>query len=175
MAPTSYQSAPRADAGKDRTFSQSIATNTPSDSATVGKLVSSKGGNRVFAIRPDDTLSDAVKMLRDKRVGALVVTEADGSLAGILSERDIVRKLAETPGQTLPQTVRENMTPNVITCEASDPLVKVLRLMIDGKFRHMPVMENGKPSGMVTIGDVVHFRLNELEHEALQLKQMIVG
>ena len=92
-----------------------------------------------------------------------------------LSERDIVRKLAETPGQTLPQTVAENMTRDVVTCGTQDTLVEVLRSMSEGRFRHMPVVEAGMLKGMVTIGDVVNYRLNELEHEALQLKQLIVG
>ena len=103
------------------------------------------------------------------------MTDANGVLQGILSERDIVRKLAETPGQTLPQTVEENMTTGVVTCSPSDELIDVLRRMNDGKFRHMPVLDGENLCGMVTIGDVVNHRLEELEHEALQLKQMIVG
>ena len=116
-----------------------------------------------------------VQVLHDKRIGALIVVDDMGALAGILSERDIVRKLAETPGQTLPQTVAENMTKNVVTCSEDDMLIEVLRRMSEGKFRHMPVVNGGKLAGMITIGDVVNSRLNELEYEALQLKQLIVG
>ena len=144
------------------------------DSATVSKLLEGKG-RELFSIKPDDTIATAVSVLKDRRIGALVVTDAGGALAGILSERDIVRKLAETPGQTLPQTVAENMTAKVETCAPDDALVDVLRRMTDGRFRHMPVVEEDTLVGMLTIGDVVTFRLREMEHEALQLKQMITG
>ncbi|MEL6640197.1 MAG: CBS domain-containing protein [Pseudomonadota bacterium] len=129
----------------------------------------------MITINATDTLATAVQILRDKRIGALVVVDEGGNLAGILSERDIVRKLADTPGQTLPQTVADNMTAKVVTCAPSDTLIIVLRRMSDGRFRHMPVLENGALKGMITIGDVINYRLNELEHEALQLKQLIVG
>jgi CBS domain-containing protein len=173
--PASYQTPKRGDAqNKTKTVSQSASTNVAQDTATVRKLLEGKGRD-VYSIRPDDTLSAAVAMLRDKRVGALIVTDANGALVGILSERDIVRKLAETPGQTLPQKVSDNMTHKVETCSPDETLVTVLRRMTEGRFRHMPVVDNGTLCGMVTIGDVVNHRLNELEHEALQLKQMIVG
>lgn len=173
--PTSYQSPMRGDKESGaKTVSQSAKTNTVKEPATVAKLLETKG-NSVFTIGPDDTIKTAVTLLRDKRIGALVVTSPDGTLSGILSERDIVRKLAETPGQTLPQTVSDNMTKDVVTCTPSDTLIDISRRMTKGSFRHMPVVEDGQLCGMVTIGDVVNYRLNELEHEALQLKQMIVG
>ncbi|MEL6171245.1 MAG: CBS domain-containing protein, partial [Pseudomonadota bacterium] len=117
----------------------------------------------------------AVETLRDKRIGALLVVDSDGLLVGIISERDIVRKLAETPGKTLPQRVSDVMTRKVETCSPDDSLVDVLRRMTNGRFRHMPVMRGDTLVGMVTIGDVINYRLTELEHEALQLKQLIVG
>ncbi|MEM6896310.1 MAG: CBS domain-containing protein [Pseudomonadota bacterium] len=157
-----------------RTHSQTISSNTAQEEGTVQRLLATKSGD-IISILPQDTVSKAVGILKEKRIGALVVTDEAGALKGILSERDIVRKLAETPGQTLPQTVEENMTSKVVTCSPSDSLVDVLKRMIDGRFRHMPVVENDRLCGMVTIGDVVQFRLSELEHEALQLKQMIVG
>ncbi|MEM8690896.1 MAG: CBS domain-containing protein [Pseudomonadota bacterium] len=172
--PASYQSPTRGDVNQKTTVSQSTKSNLASGTATVANLISGKG-NDVFAISPEDTLGTAVELLRDKRIGALVVTDRAGNLRGILSERDIVRKLAETPGRTLPQQVKEVMTTNVEVCAPKETLVSVLRRMTDGRFRHMPVVENGAPNGMITIGDVVNYRLNELEHEALQLKQMIVG
>ncbi len=173
--PSSYQAPMRGDAqDKKRTMSQTVATNVAQDTATVARLLESKGSD-VIAITPDDTLSSAVALLRDKRIGALVVTGAGGDLVGILSERDIVRKRAETPGQTLPQKVADNMTQSVETCAPGDTLVAVLRRMTEGRFRHMPVLDGERLCGMVTIGDVVQYRLREVEHEALQLKQMIVG
>ena len=172
--PASYRAPIRADKEKNRTSSQTASTNLKQDMGTVARLLAGKGGN-VISIRPQDNLSKAVSILREKRIGALVVTDETGALKGILSERDIVRKLAETPGQTLPQSVSENMTANVVTCGPDDTLVDVLKRMTEGRFRHMPVVDSGKLCGMVTIGDVVQYRLAEVELEALQLKQMIVG
>ena len=156
------------------TMTQSAETNMPRTHATVRNLLDRKGED-VFTIRPAAPLSQAVVALRDKRIGALVVTDANGTLLGILSERDIVRKLAETPGQTLPQSVEENMTRKVTTCTPDDTLVSVLQAMNDGRFRHVPVVEDGRLCGMLTIGDLVRHRLEELEYEALQMKQLIVG
>lgn len=173
--PASYQAPTRGDAEpKEKTVSQSVSTNLSKDNATVRLLLQNKG-EATYAVSPGDTLADAVKVLKEKGIGALVVTDDAGTLQGILSERDIVRKLAETPGQTLPQKVEENMTRAVETCTPDESLVSVLRRMTEGRFRHMPVLDDGKLRGMVTIGDVVNYRLKELEHEALQLKQMIVG
>ncbi|MEO0484756.1 MAG: CBS domain-containing protein [Pseudomonadota bacterium] len=173
MAPSSYQ-APKREQAKPRTHSQSLATNTAGETGTVAQLLKGKEGH-VISIGPDDTISAAVAILKERRIGALLVTDGTGALVGILSERDIVRKLADTPGQTLPQKVSENMTAKVVTCGPSDSLVDVLKQMTEGRFRHMPVVEGSAVIGMVTIGDVVQFRLAEVEHEALQLKQMIVG
>lgn len=172
--PTSYQAPMRKDQTHARSQSQSASTNVKTETATVAQLISGKGGD-VFSIQPDETLGQAVQVLRDKRIGALIVTDSNGTLCGILSERDIVRKLADTPGQTLPQSVRDVMTSPVETCAPNDTLVSVLKRMTAGRFRHMPVVSGEKLMGMVTIGDVVNYRLIELEHEALQLKQLIVG
>jgi CBS domain-containing protein len=164
----------RKDQAKTQTQSQSQSTNMQSAAASVGDLLKNKGTD-VYTISPDATLHSTVETLRDKRIGALVVADESGALAGILSERDIVRKLADTPGQTLPQLVKDVMTKDVETCSPSDPLVSVLKRMTEGRFRHMPVLDNGALAGMVTIGDVITYRLTELEHEALQMKQLIVG
>lgn len=171
---TSYQAPMRKDKESDRTLSQTAASNVSSEASTVGHILKSKG-NDVISIRPQDTLGTAVEILRDKRIGALVVTDQAGGLQGILSERDIVRKLADAPGKTLPHKVEDVMTAKVETCEPGEALVSVLRRMTNGRFRHMPVLENGKLLGVLTIGDVINHRLNEVEHEALQLKQLIVG
>jgi CBS domain-containing protein len=164
----------RKDREATRTQSQNASTNLKSEDARVGNIVAGKEDG-VISIQPDETLGRAVEILRDKRIGALVVTDVAGVLCGILSERDIVRKLADTPGHTLPKLVEEVMTRNVETCEAGESLVSVLKRMTAGRFRHMPVVDGAAVVGMITIGDVVNFRLTELEHEALQLKQLIVG
>jgi CBS domain-containing protein len=172
--PASYQQPMRKDEKHETTHSQTVATNIATDMATVKSILDHKGDD-VISIRPQDTLHDAVVVLRDKRIGALVVTDANGALQGILSERDIVRKLADAPGKTLPHKVEEVMTRDVEVCKADEPLVSVLRRMTKGRFRHMPVVDETGLVGMVTIGDVVNHRLTQLEHEALQMKQLIVG
>ena len=170
--PASYT--PKLRETADKTSSQSLETNMSAAEVTVAQVLAEKGSS-VYAIRPDATIREAVEELRDRRIGALLVTSEAGDLVGILSERDIVRRLADTPGQTLPQTVAELMSPNVQTTSPNETLVQVLRKMTDGRFRHLPVVDKGKLSGMLTIGDVVNFRLTALEYEALKLKQLIVG
>lgn len=174
MAPSSYQPPTRGDKAGSTTHSQSVEANLSQSQTTVAKLMEGKG-EAVFSVRPNDTIHAVVDILRDKRIGAVVVTDQNGALQGILSERDIVRRMAETPGQTLPQSVADLMTSEVKTCAPDDLLNDVLKTMTDGRFRHMPVLSDGKLRGVITIGDVVHFRLKELEYEALKMKQMIVG
>lgn len=172
--PASYRPPIRGDSIKVKTHSQSKSSNLTDSRSKVAALLKHKGGG-IISIQPDDTLGRATEILRDHSIGALVVTDADGALCGILSERDIVRKLADTPGQTLPKLVEEIMVRDVITCGPDDDLVSVLKKMQAGRFRHMPVVQDGKLTAMVTIGDVVGYRLSEVEHEALQLKQLVVG
>lgn len=174
MAPSSYQPPTRGDKGGPATRSQSVESNLSHTQSTVAKLLEGKG-DAVFAVRPNDTIHSVVDILRDKHIGAVVVTDQNGALQGILSERDIVRRMADTPGQTLPQSVEDLMTREVQTCAPEDRLMDVLKSMTEGRFRHMPVLSDGNLRGVITIGDVVHFRLQELEYEALKMKQMIVG
>lgn len=172
--PASYTPRTRDSEASTKTSSQSVETNLPPAQATVGHVLANKG-NDLYWIGPDDTVGRAVEVLRDHRIGALLVKNPQGELVGILSERDIVRRLADTPGRTLPQTVAELMSKEVQTTTPDELLVHALRRMTDGRFRHMPVLESGQLVGMMTIGDAVSFRLQSLEYEALQLKQLIVG
>ncbi|ASP33841.1 CBS domain-containing protein [Labrenzia sp. VG12] len=172
--PSSYQAPSRKDKMQATTHSQTTESNLTHETATVRKILEKKGSD-VFSLRPQNTLHEAVVMLRDKKIGAVVVKDSEGKLQGILSERDIVRRLAETPGQTLPQQVEDIMTKTVEVCQPDDALISVLRKMTAGRFRHMPVVDDGVLVGIITIGDVVNYRLTELEYEALQLKQLIVG
>ncbi len=174
MAPSSYQPPTRGDKAETTSYSQSVESNLSHTQTTVSKLLEGKG-DAVIAVRPNDTIHSVVDILRDKRIGAVVVTDQNGKLQGILSERDIVRRMADTPGQTLPQSVKDLMTQDVHTCKPEDLLMDVLKSMTDGRFRHMPVLKDDNLCGVITIGDVVHFRLQELEYEALRMKQMIVG
>ncbi|MDC0659942.1 CBS domain-containing protein [Leisingera sp. SS27] len=174
MAPFSYQPPTRGDKAGQESHSQSAESNLSHGQSTVASLLETKG-DAIFAIRPNDTVGHAVEALKEKRIGALVVTDQNGALQGILSERDIVRRLADTPGHTLPQLVEEIMTREVKTCAPGDLLIDVAKVMNEGRFRHLPVLKDGKLAGMITVGDVVNFRLKELEYEALRMKQMIVG
>ena len=173
--PSSYQAPTRGDKSQASTVSQSVSSNLSGQHSTVSILLQQKGPE-VFSVRPDQTIETVVMLLRDKGIGAVLVTDDNEKILGILSERDIVRRMADTPGQTLPQEVQGLMTSKVVTCHPDDELVSVLRRMTDGRFRHMPVTDHdGNVLGLITIGDVVNFRLNELEYEALRMKQMIVG
>lgn len=174
MAPTSYQPPTRGDKADTATYSQTVESNLAHSQSTVAKLLEGKG-DAIFSVRPGDTIGHVVGVLKEKRIGAVVVTDQNGTLQGILSERDIVRRMADTPGQTLPQQVEALMTKSVRTCTPEDTLTDVLKTMTEGRFRHMPVVKDGNLCGMITIGDVVNFRLRELEYEALRMKQMIVG
>ena len=174
MAPSSYQPPTRGDKAEGKTHSQTAESNLAQSTATVSKVLEAKGRD-IVAVRPDDTIATVVGVLRDKRIGAVLVTDDSGALVGILSERDIVRRMAETPGQTLPQSARELMTDKVQSCHPDEALTDVLKRMSAGRFRHVPVVDESGLCGMITIGDVVNFRLKEVEYEALRMKQMIVG
>lgn len=172
--PESYRPHFPSDDHKEKTHSQSLESNSAVGNARIADVLGKKG-NAVITIRPQETLGRAVEILRDRNVGALLVTDANGAIQGILSERDIVRKLAETPGRTLPHEVAQVMTAKVITCTDDDLVEAVTKRMSDGRFRHMPVVDHGRLVGLVSIGDLVNFRLVQLEYEALKLKQLIVG
>jgi CBS domain-containing protein len=174
MTPSSYQAPSLSDKTDVSTKSQSKGSNLSQSQSTVAQVLEGKS-QEVFSIRPIDTIHDVVRILKEKRIGALVITDETGAAQGILSERDIVRRMAETPGQTLPQSVGGLMTRKVQTCTPQELLITVLKRMSEGRFRHMPVVQNGRVCGMITIGDVVQYRLQELEYEALRMKQMIVG
>ena len=175
MAPSSYQAPHRGDHNHDHphTKSQTVDSNLSHSQSKVANVLKNKGGT-MFSVRPTDTIHEVVQLLKEKRIGAVLVTDQNGTLQGILSERDIVNRLADTPGHTLPQLVENLMTREVQTCTPDDLLNDVLRRMSEGRFRHMPVMQDDKLCGMVSTGDVVQFRLKELEYEALRMKQMIV-
>ena len=174
MAPSSYQAPTLGDTTNSSTKSQSTESNMSQSVSTVAQVLAEKGGE-VFSVQPTDTIHDVVRILKEKRIGALVITDQSGTPQGILSERDIVRRMAETPGQTLPQSVEDLMTRKVQTCATDDRLIDVLTRMSECRFRHILVVAGGRLCGMITIGDVVQFRLKELEYEALRMKQMIVG
>jgi CBS domain-containing protein len=114
-----------------------------------------------------------VKVLGEQRIGALVVTGAGRRVIGILSERDIVRALAQHGGQALERPVAEMMTRKVMTCAEGDTLIELMERMTTGKFRHMPVVEQDVLVGIISIGDVVKWRVEEMEHDAEVLQDYI--
>jgi CBS domain-containing protein len=137
------------------------------------KAILSRKGTDVVTTEPNATLGDAVKMLGTHRIGALVVTGADRRIVGILSERDIVRVLAEKGPQALAAPIAEVMTRKVTTCSARDTVSELMERMTEGKFRHLPVVEQGRLAGIVSIGDVVKSRVHEMEEESAALRDYI--
>ena len=138
------------------------------------KAILSRKGNNVITIEPTVMLSAAVKILAEHRIGAVVVAGADKQVAGILSERDIVRALAQRGPGALEEPVGQVMTRKVVTCTESDTVAALMERMTQGKFRHLPVVERGKLVGLVSIGDVVKHRLGEMEHESNALREYIL-
>lgn len=132
-------------------------------------------GNNVVTVAPDTPVSAAVSTLAEKRIGCIVVTTDGGALAGILSERDVVRMLAEKGGDVLDEPVSALMTAKVITCAPAQTIANVMEMMTTGRFRHVPVVEEGRLAGMISIGDVVKFRLEETEEEVRQLAAYVAG
>jgi CBS domain-containing protein len=137
------------------------------------KAILSRKGTDVVTAEPTATLGDAVKTLGAHRIGALVVTGADRRIVGILSERDVVRVLAEKGPQALAAPIGEVMTRRVMTCSGSDTVIELMERMTEGKFRHLPVVEQGRLAGIVSIGDVVKSRVHEMEQESAALRDYI--
>lgn len=123
-------------------------------------------GRRVATLLPTDTVERAVRLLAEWRIGAVVIEDQWQKLAGIFSERDLVRLLANDGPAVLQRPLQGVMTHNVITCRAEDKIDDILRLMTLNKVRHVPVMEAGRLAGIVSIGDLVNQRLTEKQQEA---------
>jgi CBS domain-containing protein len=134
-----------------------------------------KGGGDVITIDAGASVTDAVRLLSDKRIGAILVTEGGGAPTGILSERDIVREIGRRGDGCLGDTVGQMMTKNLVSCAPDDTADVVLTKMTEGRFRHMPVMQGGALAGLISIGDVVKARLSELSMEKDALEGMIKG
>jgi len=140
----------------------------------VDSILKNKGRD-VVTIAADATINDAVLLLRRKRIGALVIGPNGGGVEGILSERDIVRALAEYGARVFDLPVSALMTRNVITCAPEDGVSGVMAEMTARRIRHLPVVEGGALIGIVSIGDVVKSHIDEVEHEASALRQFIAS
>lgn len=138
---------------------------------TVRKILNLKGSD-VVTIAPEKKLLDAIAMLTKHKIGALIVTQGR-EVVGVLSERDIVRLLSNKDNNRFENTVESAMTTAVKTCRPDDTVQHVMQVMTMGRFRHMPVVENGRLAGVISIGDVVKLRLEEMERESEHLKEYI--
>ena len=138
----------------------------------VSSILAVKGRN-VVTIEPTATLASAAQRLSEHRIGAIVVLGPGNRITGIISERDIVRSVASGGLKALEEPVGQAMTREVATCGINDTIEQLMQRMTDGKFRHLPVVENGELAGIISIGDVVKERLGELEHETEAMRDYI--
>jgi len=130
-------------------------------------------GREVETASPTTTLMQIAETLARKRIGAIVITDADQRVAGIVSERDIIRVLAKSGAEVMKGPASAVMTRNVISCGESDTLDQLMGAMTTGRFRHLPVTKDGKLAGIISIGDVVKYHLSEVQMEATAMKQYI--
>lgn len=140
----------------------------------VDGILRAKGAN-VVTIRPDASVGQLVDGLRDERIGAMVVSEDGRSVLGIVSERDVVRALADRGPRILEAPVAELMTRQVYSCTPQDTVKHVMAEMTRRRIRHLPVITGGALSGIVSIGDVVKNRLEEMETETNVLREAYIG
>lgn len=140
----------------------------------IGQILAGKGSD-IVTTAPDATVAEVAGLLKRRRIGAVVVTEADGRLCGIISERDLARGLADHGARLLDMRVRDLMTEEVVTCAPGDSLEHLMQTMTEGRFRHLPVVKDGQMVGIISIGDVVKYRLQELEAETHLLHDYIAG
>lgn len=140
----------------------------------VAAILSAKGRSVVTA-RPTATLEEIARQLAAKRIGAIVVVGLNGRIEGIVSERDIIRAVSERGAGSLGEPVASSMTRAVQTCDVADTLDELMARMTAGRFRHLPVVEDGRLVGIVSIGDVVKHHIAEVEMEASALRGYIVA
>lgn len=140
----------------------------------VSKILENKG-NSVVTVSADAKVSDAITLLNKHNIGALVAVDGQDRVAGILSERDIVRRLGTGAASFLAQPVSSIMTPRPITCTRDDSVDDVMQMMTGRHFRHMPVVENDVLVGVISIGDVVKTKIEVTEGEAAALREYIAG
>jgi CBS domain-containing protein len=140
----------------------------------VETILSTKG-RAVTTIRPGETVGAAVEALVSRNIGALVASEDGESVGGIISERDIIHALARHGTDLLSLTVAEVMTRPVVTCDPDDGIAELMSEMTNRRIRHLPVLRDGRLCGIVSIGDLVKNRLDEIEYEAKSLRSFIAG
>ena len=141
---------------------------------TVAHILAGKSGG-IVTLAPGSSVRDALRLLAEKRIGTVVVSADGTSVAGILSERDIVRELAGRGAEILSDPVDALMTSEVQTCTGGESVRRLLERMTEGRFRHMPVVEDGRLIGMVSLGDAVKYRLEEVRDERNALRDFVAG
>ncbi|MBV9653006.1 MAG: CBS domain-containing protein [Acetobacteraceae bacterium] len=132
-------------------------------------------GHDLISVRPSDSVAEAIAVLAEKRIGAVLALGPGRELAGIISERDIVRALAKHGASALDLKVEELMTREVTTASPETSVPEAMELMTTGRFRHIPVLEGGRLVGLISIGDVVKTRIEQQEHEVDSLRSYVVG
>ncbi|MHA1108453.1 MAG: CBS domain-containing protein [Alphaproteobacteria bacterium] len=132
-------------------------------------------GRHVATVLPDETVANAAARLRQDGIGAMVVSTDGVTVLGILSERDICHAVADHGPSLGAKRVEELMTRDVVTCAPGDTIAGIMAVMSEKRFRHLPVIEDGRMCGIVSIGDVVKYRLEEVEHDADAMREYIAG
>jgi CBS domain-containing protein len=140
----------------------------------VSDILGQKGG-LVFTVTPGTSVAQISQQLSTRRIGSVLVLDDDSSVAGIVSERDLVRAFASHGAKAMELEARHVMTRDIVTCDPDDSIDQVMGTMTRGRFRHLPVVRHGELLGLVSIGDVVKARLEEAEHETEALKAYIVA
>jgi CBS domain-containing protein len=140
---------------------------------TISIILASKG-REVVTIAPSASLASAVGLLVEKRIGAVLILGADRRVVGILSERDVLRALAERGAGALEEPVSQTMTRKVSTCNENESVLNIMKCMTEGRSRHVPVVDQGQLVGIVSIGDVVKHRLDEMERDSTAMHDYIL-
>ncbi len=135
----------------------------------IGQILKAKG-RAVATARPDVTLLEIANKLAQKKIGAIVIVGDRGDVVGIVSERDVIRKLGERGPEVLNEPVAQTMTSSVISCQESSTLDELMEIMTQGRFRHVPVIEDGALVGIVSIGDIVKNHIAEVEMEVTAMR-----
>jgi len=141
---------------------------------TIAAILKHKG-REIASVRPTATIAEAARLLSGRRIGAVVVLDTAGTLLGILSERDIVHAIAAQGARALEMTAAQLMTQEVRTAGPATTIPQAMAMMTEGRFRHLPVVEHGRLTGIVSIGDIVKARITQQEHEVDSLKAYVSG
>ena len=140
---------------------------------TVSRILGNKKGDRIYTCKQDETVESLTRILAEHRIGVILIVDDTGGLAGIVSERDIVRSIASDGAKALKKPASDVMTSKVFTCSPSDAVTRLMGLMTENRIRHLPVVVDGKIEGVISIGDVVKARIEAAEREAAEMAQYI--